>query len=417
MNLKSAVPSDTVRMALEAIRSNKVRSILTVVGIVVGITTVVAVASLLSGLRSSITSMIEEYGTNNIYAFHLSTGPRVGNRDRSEYQRKPLSKEDGKAIVQQASAVQDVANVLFLWRLDSTLSYRDDKYRNGQLTGVSPAYADITNVSVKDGRFISETDDHHKREVIVIGPNVAEALFPNRTNIVGTVVQMSGRPFEIIGVLDKRKNTFFGQNEEDNSLFIPFGTGRKMSPSTTEMMLHIQARSGMLDKALNQVQSILRNRRGLRYDQPDDFDLQTATRVIEQFDNITMLIGIVAIAVSSVGLLVGGIGVMNIMLVSVTERTREIGIRKAIGARKRDIVRQFLFEAMTLTFFGGLLGVIVAVFISSVIMLLLPQLPATIPIWAVLSGLIVSVSIGLIFGVWPARKAANLDPIEALRYE
>jgi putative ABC transport system permease protein len=417
MNLKSAVPSDTVRMALEAIRSNKVRSILTVVGIVVGITTVVAVASLLSGLRSSITSMIEEYGTNNIYAFHLSTGPRVGNRDRSEYQRKPLSKEDGKAILQQASAVQDVSNVLFLWRLDSTLTYRDDKYRNGQLTGVSPAYANITNVSVKDGRFISETDDHHKREVIVIGPNVAEALFPNRTNVVGTVVQMSGRPFEIIGVLDKRKNTFFGQNEEDNSLFIPFGTGRKMSPSTTEMMLHIQARSGMLDKALNQVQSILRNRRGLRYDQPDDFDLQTATRVIEQFDNITMLIGIVAIAISSVGLLVGGIGVMNIMLVSVTERTREIGIRKAIGARKRDIVRQFLFEAMTLTFFGGLLGVIVAVFISSVIMLLLPQLPATIPIWAVLSGLAVSISIGLIFGVWPARKAANLDPIEALRYE
>ncbi len=201
------------------------------VGIVVGITTVVAVASLLSGLRSSITSMIEEYGTNNIFAFHLSTGPRVGNRDRSEYQRKPLSREDGKAILQQASAVQDVANVLFLWRLDSTLTYRDDKYRNGQLTGVSPAYADITNVSVKDGRFISETDDHHKREVIVIGPNVAEALFPNRTNVVGTVVQMSGRPFEIIGVLDKRKNTFFGQNEEDNSLFIPFGTGRKMSPA------------------------------------------------------------------------------------------------------------------------------------------------------------------------------------------
>jgi putative ABC transport system permease protein len=417
MNLKSAVPSDTVRMALEAIRSNKMRSILTVVGIVVGVTTVVAVASLLSGLRSSITSMIEEYGTNNIYAFHLSTGPRVGNRDRSEYQRKPLNREDGKAILQQASAVQDVASVLFLWRLDSTLTYRDDKYRNGQLTGVSPAYADITNVSVKDGRFISETDDHHKREVLVIGPNVAEALFPNRTNVVGTVVQMSGRPFEIIGVLDKRKNTFFGQNEEDNSLFIPFGTGRKMSPNTTEMMLHIQARSGMLDRALSQVQSILRNRRGLRYDQPDDFDLQTATRVIEQFDSITMLIGIVAIAISSVGLLVGGIGVMNIMLVSVTERTREIGIRKAIGARKRDIVRQFLFEAMTLTFFGGLLGVIVAVFISSVIMLLLPQLPATIPIWAVLSGLIVSISIGLIFGVWPARKAANLDPIEALRYE
>jgi putative ABC transport system permease protein len=417
MNLKSSLPTETVTMAFEAIRSNKLRSVLTVLGIVVGVTTVVGVASLLTGLRSSITSMIEEYGTTNIYAFHLSTGPRVGNRDRSEYQRKPLNKEDGKAILQQASAVHDVANVLFLWRLDSTLGYRDQKYRQGQLTGVSSAYADITNISVKEGRFISEADDEHKREVIVIGPNVADALFPNRKQIVGLLVQMGGRPFEIIGVLDKRKNTFFGQNEEDNSLFIPFETGRKMSPISTDMMLHIRANSGELDKALGQVEAVLRARRGLKYDQPDDFDLQTATRVIEQFDSITKLIGLLAIAFSAVGLLIGGVGVMNIMLVSVTERTREIGIRKAIGARKGDIVRQFLLEAMTLTFLGGLLGVIVAIFCSFVLMLLVPQLPASVPLWAVLSGLGVSTAVGLIFGVWPAKKAANLDPIECLRYE
>jgi putative ABC transport system permease protein len=417
MNLKSSLPAETVTMAFEAIRSNKLRSVLTVLGIVVGITTVVGVASLLTGLRSSITSMIEEYGTNNIYAFHLSTGPRVGNRDRSEYQRKPLNKEDGKAILQQASAVHDVANVLFLWRLDNTLTYRDQKYRQGSLTGVSSAYADITNISVKEGRFISEADDEHKREVIVIGPNVADALFPNRTKVVGLVVQMGGRPFEVIGLLDKRKNTFFGQNEEDNSLFIPYETGRKMSPISTDMMLHIRANSGQLDKALGQVEAVLRSRRGLKYDQPDDFDLQTANRVIEQFDSITKLVGLLAIAFSAVGLLIGGVGVMNIMLVSVTERTREIGIRKAIGARKGDIVRQFLLEAMTLTFLGGLLGVIVAIFCSFVLMLLVPQLPASIPLWAVLSGLGVSTAIGLIFGVWPAKKAANLDPIECLRYE
>jgi putative ABC transport system permease protein len=165
------------------------------------------------------------------------------------------------------------------------------------------------------------------------------------------------------------------------------------------------------------VEAVLRHRRALKYNQDDDFDLQTANRIIEQFDSITMYVGLFAIAISAVGLLVGGIGVMNIMLVSVTERTREIGIRKAIGARKVDIVRQFLFEAMTLTFLGGVLGTLVAIAISYVIKLLVPQLPASVPAWAVISGLTVSTGIGLIFGVWPARKAANLDPIECLRYE
>jgi putative ABC transport system permease protein len=417
MSAKSAFPTETVRMALDAIRSNKFRSILTVLGIVVGVMTVVGVASILTGLRSSITSMVEEYGTNNIYAFHLSTGPRLGNRDRSEYARKPLNKEDGQAILQQASAVDEIANIVFLWRLNNTLTYKDHKYRQGNLVGVSSEYPDITNSSVKEGRFITDADDTHKREVIVIGPNVAEALFPNYTSVVGTIVTMEGRPFEIIGVLDKRKNTFFGESDEDNSLLIPFETGRKLSPISDDMMLQIRAKSGMLDKALNQVEGVLRHRRGLKYSQQNDFDLQTATRIIQEFDNITMYVGLFAIAISAVGLLVGGIGVMNIMLVSVTERTREIGIRKAIGARKRDIVRQFLFEAMTLTFLGGVLGVIVAVVITSIIMFFIPALPATIPAWAVVAGLGVSTAIGLIFGVWPARKAANLDPIECLRYE
>jgi len=404
-------------MAAQAIRSNKFRSILTVLGIVVGVTSIVGVASILTGLRSSITSMVEEYGTNNIYAFHLSTGPRVGNRDRSEYQRKPLNKADGEAIQQQASAVRVVGNVSFLWRIDNTLTYKDHKYRSGQLTGVSPAYAEITNTSIGEGRFITESDEAHRREVLVIGPNVAKSVFGNQKSIVGQEVLLGGRPFEIVGILEKRKNTFFGDNDEDNSMFIPFETGRKLSPQTTDMMLHIQAYSGQIDKALGQVEAILRNRRGLKYNEADDFDLQTSQRLIQEFDSITAYIGLFVIGLSGVGLLVGGIGVMNIMLVSVTERTREIGIRKAIGARKRDIVRQFLFEAMTLTFFGGLLGVLIAILITSIIMFFLPQLPATIPAWAVAAGLGVSVAIGLIFGVWPARKASNLDPIEALRYE
>jgi putative ABC transport system permease protein len=383
----------------------------------VGIITVVLVASILTGLRSSITSMIEEYGTNNIYAFHLSTGPRVGNRDRSEYKRKPLEPPDGDAIVAQVPSVEQLANVLFLWRLDSTLRYRGEKYRRGQLSGVTAPYAAVTNVSIAEGRFITESDNAHRRDVIVIGPNVVAALFPNQSMIVGSQVELVGRPFEVIGVLEKRKATFFGESQEDNALYIPFETGRKLSPQSTDMMLQMRTRSGTLGASLNQVEAVLRRQRGLKYNQEDDFDLQTANRIIEQFDSIVAYIGLFAIAISSVGLLVGGIGVMNIMLVSVTERTREIGIRKAIGARKVDIVRQFLYEAMTLTFLGGLLGIIVAVFISYVIKLLFPTLPAAVPAWAVVSALVVSTSIGLVFGVWPARKAANLDPIECLRYE
>jgi putative ABC transport system permease protein len=417
MELRAMFPAETVRMALDSLRSNKFRSVLTVLGIVVGVTTVVAVASILSGMRSSITSMIEEYGTNNIYAFHLSTGPRVGNRDRSEYQRQSLTPEDGRAILAQAPAIEEVANVVFLWRIGSTLRYRDERYSRGSLMGVSAPYAYVTNVAVRQGRFITDADDQHRRNVLVIGPNVAEALFPNQTTIVGTVVELAGHPFEIIGVLEKRRNTVFGESEEDNAIFMPFGTGTKMSPLSTEIMLHIRTRSGMLDSGLNQVEAALRRQRALKPDEPNNFDLQTATRIIQEFDNITMYVGLVVIAISAVGLLVGGIGVMNIMLVSVTERTREIGIRKAVGARKPEIVRQFLLEAMTLTFLGGLLGVIAAIIISYIIMLFLPELPASIPAWAVFSGLGVSTAVGLIFGVWPARKAANLDPIECLRYE
>ena len=417
MNVRSIFPTDIVVMALGAIRSQKFRSFLTVLGIVVGVTTVVAVASILTGLRSSITSMVEEYGTNNIWAFHLSTGPRVGNRERSEYQRRPLTKEDGDAILAQATAVQRVAEMLFLWRIDGTLGYNGQKYQSGDLMGVSSEYATLSNFSMRAGRFITPSDDDHRREVVVVGPDVVEAMFPHKTEVVGTLVTLAGRPFEIIGVLEKRKNTFFGENDGDNLLLIPFQTGRKLSPASKEMMLNIQTKTGMLEKGLTQVESILRIRRSLRYDEPNNFDLNTANRVIEQFDSITMLFGLFAIAISAVGLLVGGIGVMNIMLVTVTERTREIGVRKALGARKRDIVRQFLFEAMTLTFLGGVLGVVIAIFVSLLFKLLVPGLPASIPAWAVIAGLTVSTGIGLIFGVWPAKKAANLDPIECLRYE
>jgi len=417
MKIQSIIPTETIAMALGMVRANKLRSFLTVLGIVIGVTVVIAVASILTGLRARIVSIVEDYGTNNIYAFHLTTGPRIGDRDRSEYMRKPLTPEDADAIRQQASAIEDVANVLFLWRLDRTIKSRGRAYKEGFLQGVSASYAKVTNVSLQQGRFISEIDDQHRRDVMVIGVNVVESLFPNQASIAGEQVELMGRPFEIIGVLEKRKDSFFGENEEDNAIFIPFETGRKLSPISKDLNLNIKARTGMLRDGLDQVEQILRRQRGVKYNEPNNFSLTTADKIIEQFDGITAGVGLFAIGISAVGLLVGGIGVMNIMLVSVTERTREIGVRKAIGARKRDIVRQFLFEAMTLTFLGGILGVILAVVVSYVIMYFLPQLPASIPLWAVASGMAVSILVGLVFGVWPAKKAANLDPIECLRYE
>jgi putative ABC transport system permease protein len=412
------VPVEIFRMALDSLRAHKFRSFLTVLGIVIGVAVVIVIASLLTGVRQSIVQVVEEFGTNNIYAFHLSTGPSLGPRDAAERQRKPLTAEDGDAIARLAPAVEIVAPDLFVSWFDSTITYKGTNYRRGGVEGVTANYAAATNVSVRDGRFITDADDNNRRNVMVVGVNVVDALFPGREgDVVGTEVKLGGRPFEIIGVLEKRKNAIFGENDEDNSIYIPFRTAHEVSPGSEYMMLVIRARSGQLRQALDQVEEILRRRRGVKFDQPNNFDLGTADKIVQQFDSITGMIGLIAIAISSVGLLVGGIGVMNIMLVSVTERTQEIGVRKAIGARRRDIVRQFLYEAMTLTAMGGVIGVVFAVGISRIIAFLLPALPAAIPLWAVVAGLLVSVFVGLVFGVWPARKASRLDPIECLRYE
>ncbi|MEA2172476.1 MAG: putative transport system permease protein [Blastocatellia bacterium] len=408
-------------MALDSVRAHKFRSFLTVLGIVIGVMTAITIASILTGLRQNIVAIIEEYGTNNIYAFHLSTGPRT-SEDRSERTRKPLTVDDAEAIRTQAPAVEDVAHVApnigySGGPFDDNLTYNGHNYRWGNTQGVSANYAAIANVMIREGRFITDADDQQRRDVIVLGVNAADALFPNQNNIVGTNIKMGGITFEVVGVLEKRKAGFFGENEEDNAVFVPFRTAQKIAPARGYMLIIIKGRSGQLTEALQQSEEILRRRRNVKFNDPNNFDIKTADKFIEQFDSITAMVGLIAIAISSLGLLVGGIGVMNIMLVSVTERTKEIGIRKAIGARRRDIVNQFLFEAMMLTFFGGILGVTLAVGISKIIMLLVPSLPASIPLWAVITGLTVSVGVGLIFGVWPARKASRLDPIECLRYE
>jgi putative ABC transport system permease protein len=422
IRLPTILPRETLAMALDSVRANKFRSFLTVLGIVIGVMAAIVVASILTGMRQSIVAIIEEYGTNNIYAFHLTTGPQT-SVDRAERLRRPLTVADADALKTQAGAVEDLAvvapNVGYRGGLfDDNITYQGRNYRWGNTSGVTPNYVDITNVTVREGRFITESDNEQRRNVVVIGVNAADALFPGQQdNIAGTEVRMGGLNFEIVGVLEKRKNAFFGENDEDNAVYIPFRTAQKVAPGRGWLLFVIRARPGQLNEALTQSEDILRRRRNVKFGDPDNFDIKTADNFVKQFDSIFAMVGLVAIAISSLGLLVGGIGVMNIMLVSVTERTAEIGIRKALGARRRDIINQFLFEAMTLTFLGGMLGVGLAIGASKLIMLLVPSLPASIPMWAVTAGVTVSVGVGLIFGVWPARKASRLDPIECLRYE
>ena len=421
MALSTSLPREVLKMAMDSIYSHKFRSFLTILGIVVGVITAIVVASILTGMRNSIVAIVEEYGTSNIYAYHLSTGP--GPRSRVERNRKPLTDDDATAILAQSTAISDLTTVApnigsFNGGFDDNLVYEGKNYRWALTDGVLPNYMEMTNIVLKSGRFITESDNYQRRNVLVVGVNCVEALFPgHEDDAVGKLVRMNGTTWEIVGVIEKRKAGFFGENEEDRKVFLPYRTARKAAPDRDENRMIIQAKPGQISDAVAEVEGILRQRREVKYGEPNNFDIKTADNFIAQFDGIIGGVGIAAIAISCLGLLVGGIGVMNIMLVSVTERTKEIGIRKAIGATKGAIVLQFLLEAMTLTFFGGVIGVIVAVGISNLIMLLIPSIPAQVPLWAVLAGLGTSIGVGLVFGVLPARKAARLDPIECLRYE
>ena len=416
--MKRTQYSENIRMALETIRSNMFRSFLTVLGVIIGVLTVVMISSILTGVRKNLVGLVQEYGTDNIFAFHLKSGFQ-GLPSREEMARKPLTVEDANALRMDSTAIRDVAYQaisLIHWR-GRTVRYRSESFSRAKISGVSPNFGDVINASLEEGRFLSASDNFRAADVGIIGSNVVEALFPHTHRVLGRSIKLDGHPITIVGVLGERENVLFGETDDDNTVYIPYQTMRKLSPEDRFLMIVVQARENQLAEAMDEAESILRRQRGLRFDQSNNFDLNTADKMIEQFDALTATMGLVAIAISAVGLMVGGIGVMNIMLVSVTERTREIGLRKAVGAKRQDIIFQFLFEAMTLTTIGGLLGILLSILGSYVLAYFMPTLPASIPLWALTAGLVVSVSIGLIFGVFPAFKAASLDPIESLRWE
>ncbi len=405
---------ENLSLALETLRSHKFRSFLTVLGVLIGVTTLVGVASVISGLDNQFTAVADEFGTRSIFIFKWTPGINF-HLTREERLRKPLTYDDGMAIRDQCPDVEAVGVQAVNWGNPAVVKYRNAEMLGGQLVGETPDAMRVGNTNVAEGRSFNEADDLHRRNVAVIGADVTQRLFGN-LDPIGKTILVNGTPIQVIGAAAKHKS-FLGDTGRDRTVAIPYWTYMKLYPQTRENFILAEAYPGRMTQAIDEIVGVLRIRRHVKPWQKNNFGYSTAESIISQWHQITGMIGLVLVVISSIGLMVGGIGVMNIMLVSVTERTREIGVRKAIGARRSDITWQFLLEAMTLTGGGGLLGVAVGYFMSFSVRILVPSVPSAVPLWAPIVGFVVAVSIGLFFGMWPALKAARLDPIVALRYE
>jgi putative ABC transport system permease protein len=402
------------RLALQTIRSHKLRAFLTVLGVIVGTGTIIGVGAILTGFDRTITNILASFGTNSIIVFKFNVGFRVTELTPEERSRKNLTYENAVHIKERCKAVREVSPMLFPNRGFINAHYKGNDMYDVDLFGVEEAYARGGQVDLRVGRFFSDEENRRRAPVVVLGADIEKGLFAN-VDPVGKTITVDGHSLMVVGTMIRPAASFFG--DQDNRVLVPYWVMHKMYPNARESAIVVTAQEGRLAEAVDEIRAVLRIDRRVKWDKPDDFALSTAEQMIGDFRKITALTFAVMVALSSVGLLVGGIGVMNIMLVSVTERTQEIGLRKAIGAKRRDIVLQFLLEAAVLTGMGGLVGIAFGWVISLVSRLVFSSLEASVPLWAAALGVVVSVGVGLFFGIWPAAKAARLDPVEALRYE
>ncbi|PYT49036.1 MAG: multidrug ABC transporter substrate-binding protein [Acidobacteria bacterium] len=407
---------ENLKQAMDTLKAHKLRSFLTVFGVVLGVSVIMLVAALITGFDHQVQENVKQYGADTAFISRFDQGPHGGGRrPKDERERKPLTLEDAEAIKEGSPAVKNVTVFLTWWEQQHSVRTKSGEVSAIDFRGVQANFGQVyANAATLEGRFISEGDDLHREKVVMLGENAAPVLFPG-VSPVGKDVMIDGSAFLVIGVVEKPKG-MFGNDDEDRRVLIPYNTFRKIYPGAYENSIRLQAYPNMLDQAVDQATEVLRRRRNVPFNGKDSFSIQTSQQIVEQFHSIMGMVALATIVLSGIGLLIGGVGVMNIMLVSVTERTREIGIRKAIGAKSGDITWQFLLEAMTLTGAGGVIALLL---VNGLVLLVRLGLkwPGSVPVWAAVTGIVVSVCVGLVFGVWPAMKAAKLDPVEALRYE
>ncbi|HEX7401957.1 MAG TPA: ABC transporter permease [candidate division Zixibacteria bacterium] len=409
---------ESIAMAMAAIKAHKMRSFLTVLGVLIGVTTVIAMVSIITGLNRSMSQQIESLGSNVIYVTKFEIGIQLDGPSEEERNRKPITFEDAQAVRELCPSVGAVSPQN--WGPGAkSIKYQNNKNSRFQLIGVLPDYEVVNNNYAVEGRFFTESDINYRAMVVVLGQDVVDVLFPS-IDPIGKEVTLSGSNFSpkkvtVIGVMEKRPS-ILGESQ-NNFVLLPYNTYKKLYPEEKELLLIARPKSPeLMDQAIDEITQVMRLRRGVPADKPNDFAVSTQEDLMDIYRKITSAIYLVMVVISSIGLLVGGVGVMNIMLVSVTERTKEIGIRKAIGARKKDILWQFLIEAMTLSGSGGILGIIIGLLLGELVAAVTPLSTSVSLFWIVL-GFSFSVSVGLIFGIYPAYRAAKLDPIVSLRYE
>jgi putative ABC transport system permease protein len=408
---------ENVIMALETLRTNKLRSALTLLSIMVAVATLIAVVALLMGLDRNIQESIQGYGTNTAFFSHLPTGPHFGRLSKEERTRKPLSYDDYLAVRDSCTACVHVTVSLFSDKRVDSARFKGEEVAGLDFRGATGEFFSVyANAVVAEGRPFTEAENLHRREVVVIGADVAKGLFAS-VSAVDKIISIDGHELLVLGVFEKPKGGLGGPDNSDRRAVVPYWTFKKLFPGAKTHGVRIEAGNGRLDVAVDQARVALRRSRRVMYDKKDDFEFATSESLIRDFHNIVGMVALAIVVIASVGMMIGGVGVMNIMLVSVTERTREIGVRKAMGARRQDIIWQFLTEAMVLAATGGLVGIALGYAISGTVHLVVPSLPTFVPIWAVLSSFAVATSVGLFFGMYPAVKAARLDPVVALRWE
>ena len=417
--MTAAEARENLLVALDTLRSRKVRSALTVLGIVIGVTSVISVAAIIEGLNRNIKQRVASFGSRVFFVSRIPFA-QFGRMPEKIRIRKYLQYGDAAYLKETCPSLAFAtafANRIGVSQGGDDLRYGNERVDRFVLRGVEPDYTRaIPLFSVAQGRFISPFDLEHNRDAVVIGASIADSLFPN-ADPIGKIVKLSGRTYEVIGVFE-RDPGLFGGFGVDQFACIPLTNFRKNYPQVRDLFLAVSVREDAdMSVARNEVIEAMRRRRRVAHDAENDFEVADPDFLTNLWDQLTGALVLLTGIISSIGLLIGGIGVMNIMLISVTERTAEIGIRKAIGARKSDIRAQFLFEAITLSSIGGVIGILLGATVAFAVRILLASVPATLSLLWIFLGVLISVSVGLFFGYYPANRAANLDPIVCLRYE